>query len=114
MEVRNGVFYYFHYQIVIYCVELFECTFNFKFCENIFIFLIINTIQISKEQFYKKQPLNLVAAVEKCSGSKLLSGLQLSMCNIILSALFRNWQNLLLKSNGGNSYNEYKQLINYD
>ena len=38
-------FPYFHYEIIFCCTELFECTFNFKFCQNIFIFLNINTNQ---------------------------------------------------------------------
>ena len=50
MEEKNGVFCYFHYEIIFYCVELFECTCNFKLCQNISIFLDINTNQTSKEQ----------------------------------------------------------------
>ena len=40
----------FHYEIIFYCAELFECVFNFKICWSIFIFLNINTNQASKEQ----------------------------------------------------------------
>ena len=43
-------FRYFHYEIIFCCAELFECAFNFKFCQNIFIILNINTNQTSKEQ----------------------------------------------------------------
>ena len=32
MEEKNGVFCYFHYEIIFYCVELSECTCNFKLC----------------------------------------------------------------------------------
>ena len=38
-------FPYFHYEIIFCYTKLFECTFNFKFCQNIFIFLNINTNQ---------------------------------------------------------------------
>ena len=50
MEERNNFFCYFHYEIIFYCVELFKCTFNFKFCLNIFVSLNVNTNQTSKEQ----------------------------------------------------------------
>ena len=50
MEQRNGVFPYIHYEIIFCCAELFECTFNFNFCQSIFIFLNINKNQTSKEQ----------------------------------------------------------------
>ena len=44
MEEINSLFFpYFHYEDIYCCTELFECTFIFKFCQNIFIFLNINT-----------------------------------------------------------------------
>ena len=43
-------FPYFHYKIILCCTGLFECTFNFKFCQNIFIFLNINTNQTSSKR----------------------------------------------------------------
>ena len=44
------LFPYFHDESIVRCAELFECAFNCKFCQNIFIFLNINTNQIKKEQ----------------------------------------------------------------
>ena len=69
MEERNSVFVLIFTELIFCYAELFECAFNFKFCWNIFIFLNINTNQTSKEKFecYKKQPLILGAAVERCS-----------------------------------------------
>ena len=43
-------FSYFHYEIIFCCAEVFECAFNFRFCENSFIFLNMNINQISKDQ----------------------------------------------------------------
>ena len=50
MEEINSFFPpYFHYEIIFSCTKLFECTFNFKFFQNIFIFLNINTNQTLKK-----------------------------------------------------------------
>ena len=76
---KRRFFPYFHHDIIFFCAKLFECTFNFKFCWNIFIFLNINTNQTSKDQDlnYKKQSLILGAAIERCFRSVWCSGLQL-------------------------------------
>ena len=56
MGKRNGVFFpYFRYEIIFYWVELFECPFNFKFCQNVFIFLNNE----AGFEIYKKQPLQV-------------------------------------------------------
>ena len=44
---KKKVFPYFHHEIIFYCVELFKWI--FKFYENIFMFLNINTNHTSKE-----------------------------------------------------------------
>ena len=90
-EERNVFFpLFFHYEIIFCCAELFECAFNFKFCWNIFIFLNINTNQTSKErfEFYKKQPLILGAAVERCSWNVSLE-VNGQACNFTLRAFLR-------------------------
>ena len=76
---KRRFFPYFHHDIIFFCAKLFESTFNFKFCWNIFIFLNINTNQTSKDQDlnYKKQSLILGAAIERCFRSVWCSGLQL-------------------------------------
>ena len=53
MAERNKVFPCFYHEIVSYCAELVDCSFNFKFSENILIFSVflnIDTNQTSKEQ----------------------------------------------------------------
>ena len=48
---ETAFFPYFYHGIIFYSAELFDCAVNFKFYLNIFIFLNINTNQISKEQY---------------------------------------------------------------
>ena len=40
---KRRILSYFHHKIVIYSTKLFDCSFNFKFCLDFFIFLNINT-----------------------------------------------------------------------
>ena len=48
---ETAFFPYFYHGIIFYSAELFDCAVNFKFYLNIFIFLNINTNQISKGQY---------------------------------------------------------------
>ena len=48
---ETAFFPYFYHGIIFYNAELFDCAIKFKFYLNIFIFLNINTNQISKEQY---------------------------------------------------------------
>ena len=49
-EINSFFFPYFYYEIIFCCTGLFECTFNFKFCQSIFIFLNINSNQTSSNK----------------------------------------------------------------
>ena len=50
--MKEAAFFpYFYHETIFYIADLFDCTANFKFYLNIFIFLNINTNQTSKEQY---------------------------------------------------------------
>ena len=87
---ETTLFSYFHNEIIFCCTELFECAFNFKFSWNIFIFLIINTNQTSKEQ-----DLNFIESAtyfgsrhRECPGSLCLE-VNFQTCNFTLQAFLR-------------------------
>ena len=46
------LFPYFYYETIFYGAELCDCAVNFKFYQNIFIFLNKNTNQTWKEQYF--------------------------------------------------------------
>ena len=71
---KRRLFPYFLCEIIFNCAELFDCAFNFKFWLSIFhIFKHKHKSNIkgARFEFYKKQPLILGTAAEKCSGSKM-------------------------------------------
>ena len=69
---------YFHHEIIFYCVELFECNSTLNFAGTFLYFLTLTHIkyQRSKISILQEAAIVLGAAVERCSGSKVL-GLQL-------------------------------------
>ena len=61
-------FPYFHYKIILCSTGLFECTFNFKLCQNIFIFLNINTNQTSSKRILWEAATYFGRSYRKCPG----------------------------------------------